>query len=297
MSEHGQARSQFQNNQISGLTAPPGLVWLYALVMGLALVAWLMWLILQPVPKSEAFYVYNAARVDAFAEQVRGGATGIVLLGDSRLRYAVPEDAEFARLVQAAAGRPVTVLRVTNNWAILDDFTLLMPALLEARPALVYLQEELLAKERARSARFLEGRSYLIWKLFRGGPWNPGDLDQAALQAEMRCDALDVDETVAARRERVFRWVSFDPTGYNASLAAAFTQQLETQGAQVRYLRIPITSAGQAGLPGIKRQAEAKTAIYRGTIEDHAYCDVVHMKPGGRRAYTDWLVSEIVELL
>jgi len=252
---------------------------------------------LQPVPKSEAFFQHNADRVEKFRNEILAGATGVVLIGDSRLRYAVENDETLAWQLSESGNRPFAVVRLTNNWAVFEDFSPLIPRVLDASPSLVLIQEELLAKERAPSAMLLEGRSYLIWKLFGIGPWNLGNLDQDALQSEMRCEALDLEETVEARRKRVFRWVSFDAEGQNAKFVDAFLQQLEKQGTAVRYMRIPITSSGQAGLPGFSRPGAPYTLTFPQHFGDHNYCDVVHMNDEGRRAYSSWLVNKIASIL
>ncbi len=256
-----------------------------------------MVLILQPVPKSEAFFQHNADRVERFRNEIFAGATGVVLIGDSRLRYAVENDEALAWQLSESGNRPFSVLRLTNNWAVFDDFSPLIPRVLDASPSLVLIQEELLAKERARSALLLEGRSYLIWKLFGIGPWNLGSLDQHALQTEMRCEALYLEETVEARRKRVFRWISFDPEGQNAKFVADFLQRLEKQGTAVRHMRIPITSSGQEGLPGFSRPDSPDTLTFSQHFDDHHYCDIVHMNDKGRSAYSSWLVNKIVNIL
>lgn len=272
-------------------------MWAIAIVVGLAAAVWALSAVFNTdVPPSEAFYDFNAARVEQFASRTEAGALGVVMLGDSRMRYGTETDDVLSAALTQQLGTEVAVLRLVNNWAVFEDFEPLTPIIADANPSLVVIQNELRVKNRASTAGSLIKREYLKWRIFGSGPWNPGDLDQTYLQFEMRCEVL-LDEDVEARRERVFRWVDFDEAGPNATKVAAFVADLERSSAAVRYLTVPITSAGQTGLPGIEPVAAPDGLGPDFEITDDHFCDIVHMNPEGRELYTDWFVGAVSDEL
>jgi len=246
----------------------------------------------EDVPQSEAFHEYNAVRVQSFAEQIAQGALGVVMLGDSRLRYATATEDELSAELSQRMGTKVVVLRLVNNWAVFSDFETLAPMIESAEPAIVVIQNELRFKDRADDASALLRREYLLWRAFGSDAWNPGNVDQTSLQQEMRCEVL-FNESVEARRERVFQWVEFNPNGQNSSKVSDFARRLEIAGISVEYLEVPITTEAEAGLPGIEPADGASGLGAAVDIADSDFCDVVHMNPRGRQQYTGWLVSAL----
>lgn len=277
------------------IATPPHLplsVWPLTAVLAIALICFGYAYLRADTPPSEAFNLYNAPRIEALAAGVGTGAHGIVLIGDSRLRYATPDDAAFSRQISERLATPVVTLRLVNNWAIWQDFAGLAPQILAAGPHLIILQEDLFGKERETAGRLLLGRAHLIWQAVGQGPWNPGNVDQSALQNEMRCEVLSV-ENAQQRKERVSRWVSFDADGPNARAIIDFVTIVQAAGIEVAVLPVPITAAGRPVLPGYKRPADRKTIDPGITLPDDHYCDVVHMNAKGRRVFTDALIERL----
>lgn len=244
------------------------------------------------VPPSQAFYEFNAPRVDEFAARVDDGAYGVVLFGDSRLRNGLPLQDDLGELLSDASGQDVAVLRIVNDWAIYDDFEPFVPAIVQAEPDLVIVQEELRERHRGLDASELLQREYLWWKLFGSGAWSPGDRSQTYLQRSADCAA---DEGVEERRVRIGRWVSFDADGSAPAKVAAFAAQATAQDIEVRYLTIPVTTAAAAGLPGVEKTEGQASLGPDITIDDTHFCDVVHMGPSGRDIYTDWFVDTLAD--
>lgn len=274
----------------------PLAVWAYALAFAFLLFWQLHNHLIGETPRSEAFHLHNEARLESLARAVDAGAIGVVLIGDSRLRYATPQDDEFSTLLTERLGRPVRVVRIAHDWAVFDDFAGLAPSILAAHPTLLVLQEELFAKERETPSRLLLGRSYLLWQIKGRGPWNPGDKDQALYQSEQRCDVLpDID--AEARRQRSLLWVAFDPNGANARAIAAYRDEAEAQGVGTAVLSLPITGAGRAILPAYHHPQDGRTLAMAGTIPDADFCDVVHMNADGRAAFTAWLLPNLAARL
>lgn len=267
--------------------------WGYTILFVIILYAALISYLKLPVPKSEAFYLYNLPRIENFENKIKSGSTGLLLIGDSRLRYAVYEDKILEEKLSQHTGQDIAVLRISNNWATFGDFETLLPDIIKASPSIIVLQEELLAKERAEAAMFLEARTYYIWLLFGTGPWNPGNLNQQDLQQEMRCEALNIEETVEERKNRTFNWIELNPESNNAQKIALFFQNFKSAQTSMKFLRIPITTIGQNGLSTFKSDENIPIYEYPGQIEDRKFCDIVHLNPEGREQYSSWFISRI----
>jgi len=270
----------------------PMITWGYALIFALLLSWRLLDHLMQDTPPSQSYYSFNASRLAELKAAVDRGATGIVMLGDSRLRYGTWHDDQLAAALAERLGRPVHIVRLVQDWGVFGDFSSLAPLVLAARPALVVLQDELFAKERETQGRLLLGRSYLLWQLVGRGLWNPDGRDPAIYQDEQRCEVLAAIDA-ATRKEKVFLWVSFDPAGANAKAAAAFVDSLDAASVRVAVLSIPITSDGSSVLPGFERPADARTLAAPPTIADSDFCDVVHMNEAGRNVFSRWLTDAL----
>lgn len=267
------------------------LIWLLAAVLALPL-----YLVTArsvralDVPASTAFTEFNESRIDAFAAEVDQGAYGIVLLGDSRFRNAVPLDDALADRLGVATGRDIAVLRVVNDWATYDDFAPLVPSMLAAEPAMVVMQEELRERQRGEQASELIQREYLWWKLFGRDSWSAGEADQAALQTDPTCAQ---DDGVEGRLLRFQRWLHLDADGPTAERLADFDNQLSQSGIARLFIAIPVTSAAQQGLPTVSPAPSAHRIAPTEPIGDEHFCDVVHLNQTGHELFTDWFIDEI----
>jgi hypothetical protein len=281
---------------VNKIEAVPLLTWGYAMVFVAALAFGIMSLIMSLTPPpSEAFFLHNAERLERLAEGTRAGATGVVMLGDSRMRYGTYDDQRLGDELTDQLGRQVEVARLVNNWGVFDDFTPLIPLIFAAKPRLVILEEALLTKEFAPS-QLRVGREYLNWRIFGAGPWNPGNLDQAEIQQEMRCNRLIIGD-VEMQKTRANGWISFDPLGDNARRAAKFVEDAIARGLRVEFLAIPVTTIGQAELPTYQRDADLDPLVIPTRIPDQFFCDLVHMNPQGRDIYATWFTATVGGLL
>jgi len=271
----------------------PILVWAYTATFTILLFVVLLLFMKNPIPKSEAFYDFNAQRLDQFVKHMDTQTIGVVVFGDSRLRYALEEDEVLAKQIENRIQKDVAVLSITNNWAIYSDFEQLVEKLLESDISLVVVQEELFAKERASSASLLVWRSFVIWRLIGTGPWNPGDIDHKQLQAEKRCSVLRENETIEERKERISRWMTFDPMGENANRLQEMRNKLLGRGVAVPILRVPVSSAASRELPGFAFDDNMNVLVNQEVFLDENFCDTVHMNPVARAAYTRWFVGQV----
>lgn len=245
------------------------------------------------VPPSAAFVEFNEPRVAGFADAIDGGAVGVVLLGDSRLRNAVPVDAELETRLSEAVGQDIAVLRIVKDWAIYDDFEPLTESILEAGPDLVIVVDQLRGRARGDEAMELLQRQYLWWKLFGTQPWAAGDPDQHDLQTRPTCAPND---GVADRLVRFNRWFELDDNGATVEGFAMFEDALRGRGIEQRFLAIPVTEAAAAGMPDIAAADPARLLRPNQPITDDHFCDAVHLGESGQEIFTNWFVEEIAEL-
>jgi hypothetical protein len=268
-------------------------MWIVAIAVAVPALLWVFKAVHSiDVPQSQAFFDYNSIRVEEFHARTDRGALGVVLMGDSHVRYGTELSEELGARLSEEVGREVVVLRLTNDWATFEDFEPLMPAIIDAHPTLMIAQEELRLKNRGLSAGELMKREYLWWQVFGTGVWNPGGLEQSHYQTEMSCEAVG-KESIARRRERLDRWIDFDPDGPAAKKVSAWEDQLSELGIDLRYLTVPVATEARAGLPGVEPTRPPSGIAPDITIDDENYCDFVHMDPTARAQYTDWFVRAV----
>ncbi|MEE9140901.1 MAG: hypothetical protein V3U18_09035, partial [Alphaproteobacteria bacterium] len=264
--------------------------------------------------KSQAFYEFNMARIDQFAEASTGrpaDGLSVVMLGNSRLKYATLSEAEMVALAESRGLGEMRFLEFVNNWAIFEDFEGLAAPLLEAEPDLIVFQLELLVKERADFSRLLLLREYVLWQLLGIGPWNPGNIDQRALQFDRPCANDHSQDAIATRLERTERWLSYDALGRSARLARDFIATATVRGIPVVLLSIPKTQKAEEFpilatstlwrmLDHEVERLESNDKVshwrYTAAIPDGEFCDVVHMNESARRNFSAWLVSRLTDM-
>ena len=260
-------------------------------------------------PGLTAFEQYNLGRVGEFSKRAADADLRIVMLGNSRLKYATPPDGEFSRLLSDASGRHVEVLRLVNNWAVFHDFAELLDPIAALKPDIIVLQLQLLGQERALGARSLILQDYVDW-LISGNhqPWNPGGIDQAALQTAVPCVRDFSDAALHDRLVRTRQWLSFDPDSLSGKKAREWARAEAGAAAKVLILSIPRTPTIQQAT-GVDFDEQSSDVVDRllGTqgisfarfdepLPQDAFCDVVHMDEEGRQRLTAWLVGRLTAL-
>lgn len=270
----------------------PLVTWLYAVLFA---VGFLFFVPHHVIPPSQAFYLHNAARLEALKEQAEPNSFRIVLLGDSRLRFAIHDDDAFAMAIEERLGRSVKSVRLVNNGAAFEDFAPLTADILDAGPDLVVIQEEQLARRRPFRTAPLRIREYVRWRLVGDGPWNPGDLDQAAMQNDNTCDPEP--DSVHEHLRLVEASIARDRSGGAARQVASFVNAARASGVDVVFLAVPITTIGQQVLPDHTIETDYLTLAIGEDISDSFFCDAVHMHEGGRAIYSAWLADALADVL
>lgn len=282
---------------IPGASPVPLDIWLYSLVFSLGFTYIFLTWVLGVAPPSSDFTEYNSTRLNKLIEGSTTDTVKIIMLGDSRLRYATYADQEMEEALTVKIGAPVKVTRIVNNRAVFHDFSQLTTLLLSTSPDLIIIQATLLSKGRADIANKFISREYIFWRYFKSNSWNPGDLNQFALQYEMRCLVLDTNETVEERRQRRSRWVHFKDGSLSQKEIFQFLENTTARRIPVLFISIPITTTGKEGLPApVKHPAEFIWEIPE-PINDSNFCDIVHMNENGRAIYSKWLGALITQKL
>ena len=288
--------------------APPVGAWLWAVAFAaLAVTAFFYAAGQVHIPESQAFLEFNQRRAGEFAAPPQGDEMRVVMLGNSRLKYATLHDAQLADLAADLGYGRMRFLRVVNNWAVFEDFAPLADAIVAARPHVVVMQLELLAEERAERARVLLLREYVEWLMFGRGPWNPGDIDQTDLQYGTPCAMDPAAETLEERKRRVRRWLLVQPDGPSSRLARAFVAQVAAQGTAVMLLALPRTSAMEAAARSASGEvlaAAERLILLHPEVRlvapagpgDQLYCDLVHMAEAARGAFSAELLGALARV-
>jgi len=272
-------------------------IWCIAAAIAVPLLVWMLSAMRSlDVPRSQAFLEYNTARVDDFQQATAAGARGVVLMGDSRVRYGTELQADLSSRLTTELGQDVAVLRLSYDWATFEDFEPLMPMILDAEPELILLQEELRLKNRGYDASEAIKREYLWWKLLGDDLWNPGGNEQIYYQEEMTCEAVGAQD-LGVRLNRLARWVDYDEAGDSAKKVQLFIEQLGQAEIDFRYLDVPISTEARLVLPGVELTQAPLGLSPNVTFDDLNYCDEVHMDPVARAAYTDWFITAIAQEL
>lgn len=260
-------------------------------------------------PGLTAFEQYNLGRIREFSKRAANADLRIVMLGNSRLKYSTPPDVDFSKLLSDASGRHVEVLRLVNNWAVFHDFAELLDPIAALKPDIIVLQLQLLGQERALAARSLILQDYVDW-LISGNhqPWNPGDIDQAALQTAVPCVHDFSDAALRDRLARTRQWLSFDPDSPSGRKARDWARAEAAGDTKVLILSIPRTPTIKQAT-GIDFDEKSSDVIDRlldtqgitfarfdEPLPQDAFCDVVHMDEQGRERLTAWLVERLTAL-
>ena len=288
--------------------APPLVAWLWAVAFAaLAVTLFLYAAGKVEIPESQAFLELNQRRADDFAAPPQGDELRVVMLGNSRLKYATLNDGQLADLAADLGYGRMRFLRLVNNWAVFEDFAPLADAIVAARPHVIVMQLELLAQERAERARVLLLREYVEWLMFGRGPWNPGDVDQTELQYGTPCAMDPAAETLEERQRRVRRWLLVQPDGPSSRLARAFIARVAAQGTAVMLLAVPRTSTMETAARSASnemRAAAERLILLHPEVRlvapagpaDPLYCDLVHMAEPARGAFSAELLRALTRI-
>ena len=262
------------------------------------------------VTPADEFVVFNNTRLEQFAGHP--ARHKVVLLGDSRLKYASLPGEDLASLA-ARSEADAAFLRIVQNQAEFSDFEPFLENILRAQPDLVVLQGSLLARHRHNNVDLRSLQKLIAWALFDGdGTWNPDGVDQRELQFGTPCSGgtalpisgdLSDQELEAAVREVKGRGTR-DTGGPNAVAAQAFIAAAKQQDTNVVILNLPATPSyfrivAEAFPDHAAESIErgAATWEYPGRFPMHNFCDLIHLDANARAIFSEWFTSLAVREL
>jgi len=249
------------------------------------------------VPASAAFAAFNEARLADLSATKRDSTARVVMLGNSRLKYATLTDDDLMR----RAGAGTAIVRIVNNWAIFTDFEPLLESILQTAPTLIVLQEDLLGDGWSFLNKLRHARQYVRWKLFGAGAWNPGVIDQRALQFDTPCSGEVSERAVEQRLARTELWLVHDSDGVAAAAAYRFIERALSAGTDVVVLSIPRSGPMEAARPvtllddppEALRRAGVDVWRYTDPLADDYFCDTIHINAEGRERFSRWLLDNL----
>ena len=283
--------------------------WIVALTfVGLLALAVLAHALLAGSPPSPRFDNFNGDRLAAIRERRDSNQRAlVVLLGTSALKYATDEDKDFARQVAFLLGYPVDVLRVVNNFGVYGDFDNLAHAILELKPDLVLLQEELLVTDRPWWRHFLRDLNHLKWLLTGEGGFDDPGVTAQDVQFDLPCWRRSGVFEIDAQLENREKWVTVNPDGPDARASRKFVAAARAEQIPVVLLDVPRRPDLEQYGNARRREALASSAIADTVrlvqtwkpprIGAEHYCDIAHVTALGRRMYTSWLENRVATAL
>ena len=309
MHERGRLSMAGGVKQVRPGGAAPSICWLWALAFaGLAWVAYDEAPRHFEAPPSVTFTAYNQPRIEAFGLAGPGAGLRVVSIGNSRLKYATPDDGPFARLAATAGLERASFLRIIGNWAVFEDFEPLVEDLLALEPDVIVLQVELLGVARAHRARRMILGEFAAWQLLGLGPWNPLNVNHRAVQTLKPCLETHSEDYLKDRLRLTDIWVMDDSQAAGARRARDFVRRAAAVGTQVALVTVPMSASWEAlhpsDRPSLMRLAEdlgrssdnVHVLRYPVRLSDDRYCDPIHMNPRGGAEYSDWLIGELARL-
>lgn len=292
----------------SRYSGPPLVTWPLCFIVCGLLIAGFHWQAanFEP-PPSDAFVSYNRDRLKAFRQAAAmSNKPTVLLLGNSTLRYATDIDHETWEFQNCDT---VQVLRICNNWARFIDFAALTDELLELQPALIVIQPELIGRTRLKGIKPApeELQTYVSWKLFGVGEWDPLNQDQEEVQIDQGNYNDQSDRRFQERVKKLTEWQGIDLDSESARQAYDFLVKANKQGCQIVLLWTPVTKRVTPYIEGMRGELQpivteysklgSQLIEYPGQLRNGSFTDFVHLNESGRTKFMDWFVPEILSLV
>lgn len=274
-----------------------------------------------------SFVEFNAERFNEFiAIPDEDDVLRVVLLTDSRGKYAIDIGKDPKETVTAPDGTKIRALRVVEHWAVFDRFSPLLEHVLASRPDVIVMPPEVLVREwksigtlkyirdKFATEYFMVDTGTLPENAKTGAPAEGVD----AMKFDFNSDALVQFHTPClnafddgALKEHIGghlnKLMTYYVDGINAVRGDAFITRAASLGVRVLLVGIPTSKEykkyqDERLAPSVEYIIERQTAKDGVTYDvppeqwdhDH-YCDAIHMNPQGRKKYTGWLLRRLSE--
>lgn len=246
------------------------------------------------------------------------GEISVVLIGNSRLRYAWRLGDTPDNPLTLPDGRTMRSVKISQDNGIFMQFVPLESALLEAAPDILVIQRALFYRQPDNPGRLSKIRKLPYIMAFKSAMWgDTGDKEWEHQQYDRVCAENYSRRGFETRIRRHFLSGPPEDGGEPARKTRAFIQNMLDAGIRVVILRIPpnISAAEKLGVNPIKlenihmdeippRDALVPTAMAdqlewiafeeRGDIRD--FCDTVHMRKDTSAEFATWFKDEIARI-
>ncbi len=263
---------------------------------------------MSAAPPSAGFVSFNQGRISETVSLPSASATRIVLIGNSRLKYATGSQSDLARLLSTRHGIDVTVVRVVNNLAVFEDFEPLTQEILALRPKIIVLQDDLARTERSLKAEAFYLRGYIKWLLFGTAEWDPWEIDHREVQEDLKCGRGPNSRNIVKELGRTEQWIRPSLTGESAEQLEKFLEQLAQHGLDAVFVSVPVSPLYATHVASKRepnggfseeriRELGAELLKPSIALTDEHFCDLKHLNKSGRQIYLEWLSEELARRL
>ena len=282
--------------------------WLYAgAILGAVILALLLKLASDDLPNPNSFAEYNSKRLTEAAEDRRGEF--IILLGNSKLKYATDVDEIEEHYSIDNPGQPPSLVRIVSNNAVFADLGDIPETVLNVNPDLIIVQADLVLSDRSIGKILRIAQAYVRWRLFDpGSEFITEEMDHAKLQDETPCSNDFQVERLDRVLQRRTNSDKSDSIGHeNTRAALAFINRARERDIPVAILPLDNHPRAMAEIGNdrdrLLEQAitDVDVALWQTPtslgIGGEDFCDFVHLNDAGRTKLSIWLASMIAATL
>lgn len=237
-------------------------------------------------PAKDRLFLQNAT--ERFADE---DAVKIVVLGDSRMWFALADDETLITALTEAAGRPVTVVTAYVTNGEFRGFRRIIPEVLNMDPDLVLVQTALPFKQKSRKGVINTNRDMLIDATFLGSAKS-----QTRIAALGSCNHLTINPDLEHSGDLDDIDTTYFATGPAYDEAAQLLAMADSSDATLLMVNAPQPRFGPLTLPD---HPSFEPTVLPSTVvlpADH-FCDPLHVTPEGSDAYTAAFIQSVADWL
>lgn len=291
------------------------------IALGLALTYFVLILASEVFAKfGEGAADLNTAMLTQMADPAWKDDVRVVVLGNSRLRYAMTYGFDPADPVTLPDGRRLRIVQYSENVAMFDQYAPLWPYIIQAHPDLVVMVDMLVTTQRRAGEMSLQNFSGLIndyvRRKLRGdtprSEWEAGR-HNITDSCVVDFNARDVQDRLIFAAHRDNHSLTDNP---NAEHARSAIRQARLAGITVAVLRFPSNHEGYDpygvpadkidyyGLGYVPTREQLLPAQYKDVrwLEYarqplSSFCDFVHFNAQGRKAFSAWFLAQVEHIV
>ncbi len=261
----------------------------------------------------------NRGIIERFEEAQQEADVSVVMLGNSRMRYASTFGFDPEDIVDMPDGRKMAVLKFASNAAEFKIYSGVTDMILAAKPDYVVVMDMLLTNMRPPEQSIFLRYSKMVYEawLEKLKGWDPKEeWTNDRHELELSCyDSYDLRlvnrriESTAVRDRH-----SLDPEiNSNREIARDFIAKANNYGIKVIIIHLPSNRdvLDEYGVPyyyidsyGLDHAPDKEELLpalydqvtwlsYPESEGRSAYCDFLHLNPTGREAFSQWFLEQI----